>query len=123
MKSVFQESGEGKTSSDSRDNDIKKWQLAPLRKLGQPALPRRSSEEKGEKTHKESTANTCTVEKASKSGSEITESYVLYISFISQKVGVSWNFFKMKILMTVKVLNIFVMENIALNLGDTSEAS
>ncbi|XP_027248628.1 PHD finger protein 3 isoform X5 [Cricetulus griseus] len=68
VKILKRESGEGKTSSDSRDNDIKKWQLAPLRKLGQPALPRRSSEEKGEKTHKESTANTCTVEKASKSG-------------------------------------------------------
>ncbi|XP_051008961.1 PHD finger protein 3 isoform X2 [Acomys russatus] len=68
VKILKRESGEGKTSSDSRDNEIKKWQLAPLRKLGQPVLPRRSSEEKSEKTPKESTANTCAVEKASKSG-------------------------------------------------------
>ncbi|XP_037055603.1 PHD finger protein 3 isoform X4 [Peromyscus leucopus] len=68
VKILKRESGEGKTSSDSRDNEIKKWQLAPLRKLGQPVLPRRSSEEKSEKIHKESTTITCTVEKASKSG-------------------------------------------------------
>ncbi|XP_040585101.1 PHD finger protein 3 isoform X3 [Mesocricetus auratus] len=68
VKILKRESGEGKTSSDSRDNEIKKWQLAPLRKLGQPVLPRRSSEEKSEKTHKESTTITCTVEKTSKSG-------------------------------------------------------
>ncbi|XP_055462189.1 PHD finger protein 3 isoform X2 [Psammomys obesus] len=68
VKILKRESGEGKTSSDSRDNEIKKWQLAPLRKLGQPVLPRRSSEEKSEKIPKESTTLTCTVEKASKSG-------------------------------------------------------
>ncbi|XP_052601212.1 PHD finger protein 3 isoform X5 [Peromyscus californicus insignis] len=68
VKILKRESGEGKTSSDNRDNEIKKWQLAPLRKLGQPVLPRRSSEEKSEKIHKESTTITCTVEKASKSG-------------------------------------------------------
>lgn len=79
INSIFQESSEGKTSSDSRDNEIKKWQLAPLRKLGQPVLPRRSSEEKSEKIHKESTSISCTVEKASKSGSETTKNYVLYI--------------------------------------------
>lgn len=49
VKILKRESGEGKTSSDSRDNEIKKWQLAPLRKLSQPHLPRRSSEEKSEK--------------------------------------------------------------------------
>ncbi|CAH7224021.1 PHD finger protein 3 isoform X2 [Phodopus roborovskii] len=68
VKILKRESGEGKPSSDSRDNEIKKWQLAPLRKLGQPVLPRRSSEEKSEKIHKESTTVTCTVEKPSKSG-------------------------------------------------------
>ncbi|KAL1771616.1 PHD finger protein 3 isoform X1 [Sigmodon hispidus] len=67
VKISKRESGEGKTSSDNRDNEIKKWQLAPLRKLGQTSLPRRSSEEKSEKIHKESTTITCTVEKASKS--------------------------------------------------------
>ncbi|KAK7813075.1 hypothetical protein U0070_021922 [Myodes glareolus] len=68
VKILKREAGEGKSSSDSRDNEIKKWQLAPLRKLGQPVLPRRSSDEKSEKIHKESTTVTCTVEKASKSG-------------------------------------------------------
>lgn len=68
VKILKRESGEGKTSSDSRDNEIKKWQLAPLRKLGQPLLPRRSSEEKSEKIAKESAALTCTGEKAARSG-------------------------------------------------------
>ncbi|XP_057650636.1 PHD finger protein 3 isoform X2 [Chionomys nivalis] len=68
VKILKREAGEGKSSSDSRDTEIKKWQLAPLRKLGQPVLPRRSSDEKSEKIHKESTTVTCTVEKASKSG-------------------------------------------------------
>lgn len=67
VKILKRESGEGKTSSDSRDSEIKKWQLAPLRKMGQPILPRRSSEEKSEKIPKES-VTTCTGEKASKQG-------------------------------------------------------
>ncbi|XP_021053402.1 PHD finger protein 3 isoform X2 [Mus pahari] len=68
VKILKRESGEGKTSSDSRDNEIKKWQLAPLRKLGQPHLPRRSSEEKSEKIAKESAALACTGERAARSG-------------------------------------------------------
>ncbi|XP_031224826.1 PHD finger protein 3, partial [Mastomys coucha] len=68
VKILKRESGEGKASSDSRDNEIKKWQLAPLRKLGQPLLPRRSSEEKNEKITKESAALTCAGERAGRSG-------------------------------------------------------
>ncbi|XP_057594473.1 PHD finger protein 3 isoform X1 [Hippopotamus amphibius kiboko] len=66
VKILKRESGEGKNSSDCRDSEIKKWQLAPLRKMGQPVLPRRSSEEKSEKITKESTTVICTGEKASK---------------------------------------------------------
>ncbi|XP_053457610.1 PHD finger protein 3 isoform X2 [Nycticebus coucang] len=68
VKILKRESGEGKNSLDCRDNEIKKWQLAPLRKMGQPVLPRRSSEEKSEKVSKESTTVICIGEKASKSG-------------------------------------------------------
>ncbi|XP_011801026.1 PREDICTED: PHD finger protein 3 isoform X1 [Colobus angolensis palliatus] len=68
VKILKRESGEGRNSSDCRDNEIKKWQLAPLRKMGQPVLPRRSSEEKSEKIPKESTTVACTGEKASKPG-------------------------------------------------------
>uniref|UniRef100_A0A8C9Q3Z6 PHD finger protein 3 n=1 Tax=Spermophilus dauricus TaxID=99837 RepID=A0A8C9Q3Z6_SPEDA len=68
VKILKRESGESKNSSDCRDNEVKKWQLAPLRKMGQPVLPRRSSEEKNEKIPKESTTVICTGEKASKSG-------------------------------------------------------
>ncbi|XP_029339218.1 PHD finger protein 3 isoform X5 [Mus caroli] len=68
VKILKRESGEGKTSSDSRDNEIKKWQLAPLRKLSQPHLPRRSSEEKSEKIAKESAAFACTGERVVRSG-------------------------------------------------------
>ncbi|XP_021567392.1 PHD finger protein 3 isoform X2 [Carlito syrichta] len=68
VKILKRESGEGRNSSDCRDNEIKKWQLAPLRKMGQPVLPRRSSEEKSEKATKES-VTVCTGEKASKQGS------------------------------------------------------
>lgn len=39
--------------------------------MGQPVLPRRSSEEKSEKIPKESTTVICTGEKTSKPGSEI----------------------------------------------------
>lgn len=66
----FQEPGEGKNSADCRDSEIKKWQLAPLRKMGQPVLPRRSSEEKSEKIPKETTTVICTGEKGSKPGSK-----------------------------------------------------
>ncbi|XP_012316319.2 PHD finger protein 3 isoform X1 [Aotus nancymaae] len=68
VKILKRESGEGRNSSDYRDNEIKKWQLAPLRKMGQPVLPRRSSEEKSEKIPKESMTVICTGEKASKPG-------------------------------------------------------
>ncbi|XP_037375820.1 PHD finger protein 3 isoform X1 [Talpa occidentalis] len=68
VKILKRESGEGKTSSDCKDSEIKKWQLAPLRKMGQPVLPRRSSEEKSEKIPKESVTVTCTGEKTSKPG-------------------------------------------------------
>ncbi|XP_077018289.1 PHD finger protein 3 isoform X2 [Tamandua tetradactyla] len=68
VKILKRESGEGKNSSECKDNEIKKWQLAPLRKMGQPVLPRRSSEEKSEKVAKESTTVICTGEKASKPG-------------------------------------------------------
>ncbi|KAL2792019.1 PHD finger protein 3 isoform 2 [Daubentonia madagascariensis] len=70
VKILKRESGESKNSSDCRDNEIKKWQLAPLRKMGQPVLPRRSSEEKSEKISKESTTVICIGEKASKSGTQ-----------------------------------------------------
>ncbi|KAF4025011.1 hypothetical protein G4228_017244 [Cervus hanglu yarkandensis] len=69
VKILKRESGEGKNSSECRDSEIKKWQLAPFRKMGQPVLPRRSSEEKSEKMTKESTTVICTGEKASKPGS------------------------------------------------------
>lgn len=64
---------------------MKKWQLAPLRKMGQPVLPRRSSEEKSEKIPKDSTTVICTGEKASKPGSEIDRNYyiLMYLYFIS----------------------------------------
>ncbi|XP_036173712.1 PHD finger protein 3 isoform X2 [Myotis myotis] len=68
VKILKRESGEGKNSSDCRDSEMKKWQLAPLRKMGQPVLPRRSSDEKSEKIPKDSTAVICTGEKASKPG-------------------------------------------------------
>ncbi|KAM8777767.1 PHD finger protein 3 isoform 1-T1 [Rhynchonycteris naso] len=68
VKILKRESGEGKASSDCRDSEMKKWQLAPLRKMGQPVLPRRSSEEKSEKVPKDSTAVICTGEKPSKPG-------------------------------------------------------
>ncbi|XP_014318178.2 PHD finger protein 3 isoform X2 [Myotis lucifugus] len=68
VKILKRESGEGKNSSDCRDSEMKKWQLAPLRKVGQPVLPRRSSDEKSEKIPKDSTTVICTGEKASKPG-------------------------------------------------------
>ncbi|XP_034377226.1 PHD finger protein 3 isoform X2 [Arvicanthis niloticus] len=68
VKILKRESSEGKTSSDSRDNEVKKWQLAPLRKLSQPLLPRRSSEEKSEKIAKDSAALACAGERAARSG-------------------------------------------------------
>ncbi|XP_070274420.1 PHD finger protein 3 isoform X1 [Myotis yumanensis] len=68
VKILKRESGEGKNSSDCRDSEMKKWQLAPLRKMGQPILPRRSSDEKSEKIPKDSTTVICTGEKASKPG-------------------------------------------------------
>ncbi|XP_019273187.1 PHD finger protein 3 isoform X1 [Panthera pardus] len=68
VKILKRESGEGKNSSDCRDSEIKKWQLAPLRKMGQPVLPRRSSEEKSEKIPKEPSTVICTGEKGSKQG-------------------------------------------------------
>lgn len=68
VKILKRESGEGKNSSDYRDSEIKKWQLAPLRKMGHPVLPRRSSEEKSEKIPKESVTNPCVGEKTSKAG-------------------------------------------------------
>lgn len=67
VRILKREPGEGRNSSDSRDSEVKKWQLAPLRKMGQPVLPRRSSEEKSEKVPKES-VTLCTGEKASKPG-------------------------------------------------------
>ncbi|EHB14770.1 PHD finger protein 3 [Heterocephalus glaber] len=63
VKILKRESPEGRNSSDCRDNEIKKWQLAPLRRTGQPALPRRSSEEKSEKIPKEATNIICTAPK------------------------------------------------------------
>lgn len=68
VKILKRESGEGKSSSDNRDNEIKKWQLAPLRRLGQPLLPRRSSEEKGEKIAKEPAAAASAGERAARPG-------------------------------------------------------
>ncbi|XP_063112999.1 PHD finger protein 3 isoform X3 [Cavia porcellus] len=63
VKILKRESPEGRNSSDCRENEIKKWQLAPLRKMGQPVLPRRSSEEKSEKIPKETTNIICTASK------------------------------------------------------------
>ncbi|XP_074166693.1 PHD finger protein 3 isoform X4 [Sminthopsis crassicaudata] len=60
VKILRRESGDGKNPSEYRDSEIKKWQLAPLRKMGQTILPRRSSEEKNEKITKESTTVFCT---------------------------------------------------------------
>jgi hypothetical protein len=48
--------------------------------MGQPVLPRRSSEEKSEKIPKESTTVICTGEKASKPGSEKCRNvFILFI--------------------------------------------
>ncbi|KAM5325024.1 PHD finger protein 3 isoform 3-T3 [Glossophaga mutica] len=68
VKILKRESGEGRNSLDGRDSEMKKWQLTPLRKIGQSTLPRRSSEEKSEKIPKDSTTVICTGEKASKLG-------------------------------------------------------
>ncbi|XP_075411043.1 PHD finger protein 3 isoform X2 [Tenrec ecaudatus] len=67
-KILKRESGESKNSSECRDSEIQKWQLAPVRKMGQPVLSRKSSEEKSEKVAKESTTVICTGEKTSKPG-------------------------------------------------------
>ena len=68
---------------------MKKWQLAPLRKMGQSALPRRSSEEKSEKIPKDSTTVICTGEKASKLGTKINRNYYIpmYLYFISYTIN------------------------------------
>ncbi|XP_045150725.1 PHD finger protein 3 isoform X2 [Echinops telfairi] len=68
VKILKRECGESKSSSECRDSEIKKWQLAPVRKTGQPVLSRKSSEEKSEKVAKESTTVICTGEKTSKPG-------------------------------------------------------
>ncbi|XP_006835808.1 PREDICTED: PHD finger protein 3 [Chrysochloris asiatica] len=68
VKILKRESGESKSSSECRDSEIKKWQLAPVRKMGQAVLPRRSSDEKSEKITRESTTVICTGEKPSKPG-------------------------------------------------------
>lgn len=60
--------------------------------MGQPVLPRRSSEEKNEKITKESTAVTCTGEKTSKPGSEHSQEVIvnlhIYILFHIQIIGI-----------------------------------
>ncbi|XP_028916420.1 PHD finger protein 3 isoform X1 [Ornithorhynchus anatinus] len=68
VKILRRESSDSRNSPESRDSEIKKWQLAPLRKMGQPALPRRASDEKNEKATKESPTGCCTGEKSTKSG-------------------------------------------------------
>lgn len=66
VKIFKRESGDGKNLSESRDSDTKKGQHVPARKVSQTAvIPRRSSEEKGEKISKESLS---VVEKSTKSG-------------------------------------------------------
>lgn len=68
-KCLFQESGDGKNLSESRDMDTKKGQHVPARKGSQTAvIPRRSTEDKNEKISKESLG---VVEKSTKSGSEV----------------------------------------------------
>ena len=69
------------------DSEIKKWQLAPFRKMGQPVLPRRSSEEKSEKMTKESTTVICTGEKASKPGNKNSRNYciLMFLYFNGKK--------------------------------------
>lgn len=47
--------------------------------MGQPVLPRRSSEEKSEKIPKETTTVICTGEKGSKPGSKINKNYYVLI--------------------------------------------
>lgn len=71
-KCLFQESGDGKNLSESRDSDTKKGQHVPTRKATQTAvIPRRSSDEKSEKNSKESLSM---VEKSTKSGKEVWKS-------------------------------------------------
>ncbi|XP_048793805.1 PHD finger protein 3 isoform X2 [Lagopus muta] len=66
VKIFKRESGDGKNLTESRDSDTKKGQHVPARKASQTAvIPRRSSEEKGEKNSKESLN---VVEKSTKSG-------------------------------------------------------
>uniref|UniRef100_A0A8C5T3S2 PHD finger protein 3 n=1 Tax=Malurus cyaneus samueli TaxID=2593467 RepID=A0A8C5T3S2_9PASS len=66
VKIFRRESGDGKNFPESRDSDAKKGQHVPARKGSQTAvIPRRSPEDKNEKTSKESLS---TVERATKSG-------------------------------------------------------
>ncbi|XP_052556839.1 PHD finger protein 3 isoform X3 [Tympanuchus pallidicinctus] len=66
VKIFKRESGDGKKLTESIDSDTKKGQHVPARKASQTAvIPRRSSEEKGEKNSKESLN---VVEKSTKSG-------------------------------------------------------
>ncbi|NWU71425.1 PHF3 protein, partial [Pterocles burchelli] len=66
VKIFRRESGDGKNLSESRDLDAKKEQHVPARKGSQTALvPRRSPEDKNEKTSKESLS---VVERSTKSG-------------------------------------------------------
>ncbi|NXG56964.1 PHF3 protein, partial [Hemiprocne comata] len=67
VKIFRRESGDGKSSSESRDLDLKKGQHLPARKGSQTAvIPRRSPEDKNEKINKESLS---VVERSTKSGS------------------------------------------------------
>lgn len=55
--------------------------------MGQPVLPRRSSEEKSEKMTKESTTVICTGEKASKPGNKNSRNYciLMFLYFNGKK--------------------------------------
>ncbi|KFU95294.1 PHD finger protein 3 [Chaetura pelagica] len=66
VKIFRRESGDGKSSSESRDLDLKKGQHLPVRKGSQTAvIPRRSPEDKNERINKESLS---VVERSTKSG-------------------------------------------------------
>ncbi|XP_071301564.1 PHD finger protein 3 isoform X2 [Agelaius tricolor] len=66
VKIFRRESGDGKNLPESRDSDTKKGQHVPARKGSQTtAIPRRSPEDKNEKTSKESLS---TMERSTKSG-------------------------------------------------------
>lgn len=69
VKIFKRESGDGRAISECKDSEMKKGLQNPIRKTGQPVIaPRRSSEEKHEKTNKDNLNVSCSSENTAKSG-------------------------------------------------------